>query len=78
MEKFRKKFGISLEKVWESLETGFSKHSKFTEYSEFVLFRSFRKLQKNDIKIELRKSQKTHSDSKTVSKVQLKVRNAGP
>jgi len=32
----------------------------------------------NDIRLELRKSRKTHSDSKTDSKVWLKVWNAGP
>jgi hypothetical protein len=35
-------------------KTGFP--NKFTENSEFVLFRTFRKLQKNDAKIEFRKS----------------------
>jgi len=38
----------------------------------------FQKSRKNDVKIELRKSQKTRSDLKTDSKVQLKVRNTGP
>ena len=33
----------SLEKVWKSLETGFSEHS---EILEIVLFQNFRKLQK--------------------------------
>jgi len=33
---------------------------------------------KNDVKIEVRKSQKTHSDSKTDSNVRFKVQNAGP
>jgi len=42
---------------------------------EIVIFRT---LQKNDVKLEVRKSQKTRSDSKTDSKVRLKVRNAGP
>ncbi len=70
-EKIRKKF----RKVWKSSETGFSKHS---EISEIVLFRTFQKLQKNDIKLELRKSRKTHSNSKTDLKVRLKVQNAGP
>jgi hypothetical protein len=32
----------------------------------------------NDFQLELRELQKTHSDSKTDSKVRLKVRNAGP
>jgi len=61
--------------VRKSLETGFSEHS---EISEIVLFQTFQKLQKNDFKLELRKSQKTRSDSKTDSKVRLKVWNAGP
>ncbi len=72
----------SLEKVWKKFgkvrEQGFSEHSEFSKISEIVLFYSFRKLRKNDIKLELRKSQKTCSDSKTDSKVWLKVRNAGP
>jgi len=38
----------------------------------------FRKLRKNDVKLELRKSRKTRSDLKTDSKVRIKVRNAGP
>ncbi len=63
------------QKVQKSLETGFSEHS---EISEIVLFRTFQKLRKNDVKLELRKSRKTRSDSKTDSKVRLKVRNAGP
>ncbi len=33
-------------------KTGVSEHSKFTENSEFVLFRTFQKSQINDIKIE--------------------------
>jgi len=63
------------QKVRKSLETGFSEHS---EISEIVFFQNFQKLQKNDVKLELRKLQKTHSDSKTDSKVWLKVRDAGP
>jgi len=53
-------------------------HSKFKENLEIVLFQTFQKLQKNDIKIEFWKSQKTRSDSKTNSNVWFKVRNAGP
>ncbi len=60
------------------METGFSQCSEISEISEIVLFRTFQKLQKNDVKLELRKLRKTHSDSKTDLKVQLKVRNAGP
>jgi len=68
----------SLEKVWKSSDTGFSECLEFTEILEIVLFQTFRKLRKNDVKLEFRKSQKTRSDSKTYSKVWLKVRNAGP
>ncbi len=67
----------SLEKVWKSLETGFSECSEILEILEIVVFRTFRKLQKlqkYNVKLELRKSRKTHSDSK----VRLKVLNAGP
>ncbi len=73
-----KNFGKSLEKVQKSLETGVFNHSEFMENLEFSLFRTFRKLQKNDVKIEFRKSQKTRSDSKTDSNVWFKVQNAGP
>ncbi len=59
-------------------KTGVSKHCKFTENSEFVLFQTFRKLRKNYVKIEFRKSRKTRSDSKTDSNVRFKVQNAGP
>jgi len=47
--KILEKFGKSsenAEKVWKSLETGFSECS---EILEIVLFRTFWKLQKNDI-----------------------------
>jgi len=64
-------------RVWGS-KTGVSKHSKFTENLEIVLFRTFQKLQKNDVKIEFWISQKTCSDSKTDSNVWFKVQNAGP
>ncbi len=70
-QKVWNKFG----KVLKSLETGFS---KCLEISEIVLFQTFQKLQKNDVKLKLWKSRKTRSDSKTDSKVRLKVRNAGP
>jgi len=39
-------------------KTGISKHSKFTEYLEFVLFQIFRKLRINDAKIKFLFSQK--------------------
>jgi hypothetical protein len=48
--------------------------SRFSEHSEIVLFQTFQKLRKNDVKLELWKSWKTRS----YSKVQLKVWNAGP
>jgi hypothetical protein len=67
-EKFGKKFG-------KSSETGFSECS---EISEIIFFQNFRKLRKNDVKLELWKSRKTRYDSKTDSKAGLKVRNAGP
>ncbi len=50
-----------------SSETGVSKHSEFTENSEFVQFQAFQKLRQNDIKIEFRKLQKTRSDSNSDS-----------
>jgi hypothetical protein len=67
-----------VKKFGKSLETGVSEHSEFTEILEIVLFRTFQKLRKNDVKLELRKSQKTCSDLKTDSKVRLKVWNAVP
>ncbi len=68
-----------MEKVWKRVFQTFGKgFSKHLEISEIVLFRTLRKLQKYDVKLELWKSQKTCSDSKTDSKVWLKVRNAGP
>jgi len=73
-EKVQKKF----RKSSESSETGFSECSEISEILEIVLFQNFKKLWKNDVKLELRKSRKTRSDSKTDSKVRLKVQNAGP
>jgi len=66
--------GLFIGRVQKSSE----KFGKSSEISENVLFQTFQKLRKNDVQLELWKSQKTHSDSKTDSKVQLKVRNAGP
>ncbi len=49
----------SLVKFRKCLETGFSEHSEFLEFleiseiSEIVLFRTFQKLQKNDVKLQL-------------------------
>jgi len=53
-----------VKKFGKSSEIGFSKHSGILE---IVLFWNFQKLQKYDVKLELRKSPKTHSDSKTDS-----------
>jgi len=77
-QKVWKKLGKNLEKVWKSSETGVFELSKFTENWEFVLFQTFRKLRKNDVKIEFQKLQKTRSDLKTDSNVWFKVWNAGP
>ncbi len=81
-KKLGKKFGNNFlflgQKVRKSLETGFSKHSEFSEFLEIVLFRTFQKLRKNDVKLKLQKSWKTCSNLKTDSKVWLKVWNAGP
>jgi len=71
--------GVKVQKTGS--KTGVSEHSEFMENSEFVLFRTFqtfRKLQKNDVKIEFWKLRKTRSDSKTDLNVRFKVRNAGP
>jgi len=79
-QEVQKKFGNvrkCSEKVRKSSETGFSECSEILEISEIVLFQTFQKLQKNDVKFELWKSRKTCFDSKTDSKVRLKVRNAG-
>jgi len=73
-----KKFGKSWETPVLGSKTGVSEYLEFMENSEFVLFRTFRKLQKNDVKIEFWKLRKTCSDSKTNSNVWFKVRNAGP
>ncbi len=53
---------------------------KFRTYKNFGIysFPTFQKLQKNDIKLVLRKSRKTCSNSKTDSNVRFKVPNAGP
>ena len=59
-------------------KTGVSKHTELTENLEFVLFQTFQELQKNDVKIELRKSQKTHSDLNSNSNIRVQFRNAGP
>ncbi len=58
-------------------KTVISEHSKFKEYSEFVLFQIFRKLQKNDVKIEFLFLQKTCSDSNSDSNIRVQVWYAG-
>jgi hypothetical protein len=71
-----KKFGKSSEKFWKSsLKFGIL---ETLEILEIIIFQTFRNLRKNDVKLELWKSRKTRSDSKTNSKVWLKVGNAGP
>jgi len=65
-------FGVKVQK------TGIYEHSKFTENSEFVIFQTFQKLQKNHIKIEFQKTRKTCSNSKTNLNVWFRVWNAGP
>jgi len=59
-------------------KTGVLEHFNLTEYSEFVLFQIFQKLQKNNVKIEFLFSQKTCSDSNSDSNIQVRVRYAGP
>ncbi len=59
-------------------KTGVSEHSRFMEYSEFVLFQTFLTLQKIDVKIELWKLRKTCSDSNSNSNIWVQVQNAGP
>jgi len=46
-----KKFGISLETPVLGLKTAVSKNSELTKFLEFGLFQTFRKLQKNDVKL---------------------------
>jgi len=73
-EKSSEKFG-NFGKNSEILKTGFSECS---EISEIWIFRTFRKLRKNDVQLELRKLRNIRSNSETDPKVRLKVRNAGP
>jgi len=68
----------SLETPVLGLKTAISNNSELTKISEFVLFQTFQKLQKNGVKLRLQKLQKTRSSSKTDSNVWFKVRNAGP
>ncbi len=79
-----KKFGKSLEKfgkVWKFRKLDFPNVWKFQKFRKFwkLLFSKLSEIyKKNDVKLELRKSRKTRSDSKTNSKVRLKVWNARP
>ncbi len=62
------------QKVWKKFGKFGNRVSEHSEILEIVLFRTFQKLRKNDVKLKLRKSRKTRSNSK----VRLKVWNAGP
>ncbi len=58
-------------------------HTRSWIMNDIIIFKSVSLMQnnkdiQNDFQLELRELQKTHSDSKTDSKVRLKVRNAGP
>jgi hypothetical protein len=67
-QKVWQKFSKSLERVWkssESLETGISECS---EILEIVLFRTFQKLRKNDVQLELQKREKLVSTQKPTRK----------
>ncbi len=66
--------GQKVWKVWKKVQKVWK---KFRKVWIFQKFQTFRKLQKNDIQLELRKLRKTRFDSKTTSKVWLKVWNAG-
>jgi len=77
-QKVPQKFGKSSEKFGNRVFRTFRNFGNFRNCS----IPKFPKITKNDIKLELQKSRKTRSDSKTESKtdskVWLKVRNAGP
>jgi len=47
-------FGVKVQKTGS--KRGVFEHSKFTENLEFVLFQTFQKSRKNDLKIKVRKS----------------------
>ncbi len=61
-----------VQKFWKLVIPNLQKFWKFWK------FQTFQKLRKNDVQLEIQKSRKTRSDSKTDSKVRLKVGNAGP
>ncbi len=66
------------QKVWKTFgNRGFQTFGIYGNL-EFVLFRTFRKLRKNEVKLELQKLQKTCANSKSDLNVWFKVRNAGP
>jgi len=60
-----------------SSETGVSKHSEFTENSEFVLFRTFQKLQKRMLKSNFGKREKLVPTQKATRMFGLKFRMQG-
>jgi len=69
-----KTFGKCLENFWKSNWKTFGIYGKFGICS----IPNFTKITKNEFKIEFRKSQKTHSNSKTDLNNRVKVRNPGP
>jgi len=91
-KKFRKNFLFlgqknlflikKFEKIFETpvlgLNTAVSENSKLTKIQNLSYSKTFPKLQKNDIKLKLRKLQKTRYNLKTGLNVWFKVRNAGP
>ncbi len=72
-----KKFGKSLESSEKFGNRVFQTFGNFRNFGNCSIL-NFPKLRKNDVKLELRKLPKTRSNSKTDSKVWLKVWNAGP
>ncbi len=76
-QKVQKNFRIILEKFRNRVFWTFGNVGNFGNFGNCSIPK-FPKITKNDVKLELQKSQKTHSDLKTDSKVQLKVLNAGP
>jgi hypothetical protein len=76
-QKVWKKYKKNLEKVWKRVFPTFGNFRNFGNFGNCSI-PNFPKITKNDVKLELRKSRKTRSNSKTDSKVWLKVWNAGP
>ncbi len=79
LEKVRKNFGKSSGKVRKQgfpnvWKQGFPNVQKFWKFQKLF----YSKISENDVKLELWKSRKTRSNSKTDSKVWLKFWNAGP